>query len=81
VELLRTTRTRGPDFARRIACPVLAITGALDYAICPAGVHLVTAQMPNARVAEVPATGHSVYFERAAIFNATLREFLDGIGC
>ncbi len=77
---LRANRTRGPEFARKIACPVLCITGEYDFAICPFGVHLVAKQMPNARVHEVPATGHSAYFERASIFNAKLKDFLDEIG-
>ena len=32
--------------------------------------------MPNARVALVPAAGHSVYFERATEFNKIVDEFL-----
>jgi len=74
------SRNRGPEFARKITCPVLCITGESDYAICPLGVHLVAKQMPNARVYEVPASGHSVYFERAGIFNAKLKDFLGDIG-
>ena len=34
--------------------------------------------MPDARVACVPAAGHSVYFERAAEFNKIVDEFLAG---
>jgi len=79
-EQLRSSRTRGPDAAKDITCPVLGITGELDFTICPAGVHVVTSQMKNARTVEVPATGHSVYFERAAIFNAKLKDFLVEIG-
>ncbi len=79
VRQLGAMRTKGPQFARQIECPVLCITGELDLAICPAGVHLVAAQMPNARVVEVPDTGHSVYFERASVFNAELRDFLGSV--
>jgi 3-oxoadipate enol-lactonase len=73
---LRAARTRRMDVARKITCPVMCITGEQDITICPAGVHFVAKHMPNARVFEVPATGHSVYFERATIFNAKLCEFL-----
>jgi 3-oxoadipate enol-lactonase len=77
---LGALRNRGPEDAKRITCPVMCVTGEHDIAICPAGVHAVAKQLPDARVFEVPATGHSVYFERAALFNAKLKEFLDEIG-
>ena len=79
-EQLRAARIRGPEAAKDIACPVMCITGEHDLAICPAGVHVVAKQMRNARVVEVPATGHSVYFERAGIFNDKLKDFLVEIG-
>jgi len=79
-EQLRTSRTRGADAAKDIKCPVLGITGENDFTICPDGVRVVTGQMKNARFVEVPVCGHSVYFERADIFNAKLKEFLIEIG-
>jgi pimeloyl-ACP methyl ester carboxylesterase len=79
-EQLRASRVRGPDAAKDIACPVLGITGENDFTICPDGVRVVTSQMKNARFVEVPVSGHSVYFERADIFNAKLTEFLVEIG-
>jgi pimeloyl-ACP methyl ester carboxylesterase len=36
--------------------------------------------MPNARVEPVTAAGHSVYFERADIFNRLVEEFFAKIG-
>lgn len=79
-EQLRASRVRGPEAAKDIACPVLGITGENDFTICPDGVRVVTSQMKNARFVEVPVSGHSVYFERADIFNAKLTEFLVEIG-
>lgn len=79
-EQLRTSRVRGADAAKDITCPVLGITGENDFTICPDGVRVVTGQMKNARFVEVPVSGHSVYFERADIFNAELKEFLVEIG-
>lgn len=77
---IRAMRTRGPADAARIACPVLCVTGEDDALISPAGVRAVARRMPDARVAVAPATGHSVYFERAALFNDLLARFLDEIG-
>ena len=59
---------------------MLGITGENDFTICPDGVRVVTSQMKNARFVEMPVSGHSVYFERADIFNAKLKEFLVEIG-
>jgi 3-oxoadipate enol-lactonase len=77
---IRAMRVRGPADAARIACPVLCITGEEDLLIAPRGVRLVADRMPNARVSVVPASGHSVYFERAAIFDALVARFLAEIG-
>jgi 3-oxoadipate enol-lactonase len=79
-EQLRASCVRGADSAKDITCPVFGITGENDYTICPDGVRVVTSQMKNARFVEVPVSGHSVYFERASIFNAKLKEFLFEIG-
>lgn len=73
-------RSRGPDDAARIRCPVLCITGEDDAAIAPASVRAVARHIPNAEVVAIPETGHSVYFERADLFNAILAKFLEGIG-
>jgi 3-oxoadipate enol-lactonase len=79
-EQLRASRVRGADAAKDISCPVLGITGENDFTICPDGVRVVTSQIKNARFVKVPVSGHSVYFERADIFNAKLTEFLAEIG-
>ncbi len=73
-------RKRGPEDAARILCPVLFITGEDDAVISPAGVRAVAGRIPGAKLVGVPATGHSVYFERADLFNAVLARFLDEIG-
>ncbi len=73
-------RKRGPEDAARIACPVLMITGEDDIVISPAGVRAVARHIPDVRVHGVPASGHSVYFERAALFNALVADFLGEIG-
>ncbi|TVR11279.1 MAG: alpha/beta fold hydrolase [Salinarimonadaceae bacterium] len=77
---IRAMRARPPEDAARIACPTLCLTGEDDFAIAPPGVRAVGARIPGARVVSLPATGHSTYVERAEMFNAILREFLDEIG-
>jgi 3-oxoadipate enol-lactonase len=77
---IRAIRTRGPDDAVRIRCPTLFIAGEDDVVIAPAGIRAVARRVPKARVVSVPATGHSVYFERPALFNTTVARFLDEIG-
>lgn len=77
---IRAMRTRGAEDAARIACPTLFVIGEEDLLICPRGIERVAATFPAATAARVPVSGHSVYFERAAIFNALVERFLAGIG-
>jgi 3-oxoadipate enol-lactonase len=73
-------RKRGAADAARIACPALFVIGEEDLLICPRGIELVAATWPKARTVTVPVSGHSVYFERATLFNATVEGFLAEIG-
>jgi 3-oxoadipate enol-lactonase len=77
---IRAVRTRGPADAAKLTCPVQFITGEDDAVISPAGLRAVGRHIPAARVAGIPATGHSAYFERPDIFNALVRGFLGEIG-
>ena len=77
---IRAMRVRGADDAARITMPVLCITGEEDLLIAARGVTLVAASLPDAEVTVIPASGHSVYFERAAMFNALVARFLEKIG-
>lgn len=77
---IRAMRTRGAQDAARIAMPVLCVTGEEDLLISSRGVGLVAATLPDARTVVVPASGHSVYFERATLFNTLVQRFLDEIG-
>jgi pimeloyl-ACP methyl ester carboxylesterase len=63
------------DF-RSLDCPILALVGAED-AICPPGnVEVFAAALRQTQLSIVSQAGHSVYFERAERFNATVAEFL-----
>jgi len=56
--------------------PVLFVTGTEDIVIPPPLVEALAAMTPGAKLAIVPEAGHSVYFERADLFNRVVDEFL-----
>ena len=64
------------DRLRTLHVPTLWLTGAEDLVFPPFVADALAPLMPSARVASVPAAGHSVYFERAAEFNRLADEFL-----
>jgi pimeloyl-ACP methyl ester carboxylesterase len=47
--------------------------------IPPAAIELAYRLLPNARVARVPATGHSVYFEQPGLFNSIVDGFFTSL--
>jgi pimeloyl-ACP methyl ester carboxylesterase len=75
-ELLRAAGTPSLDDLARLTMPVLFIAGEEDAVIPPRILEIVAARVHGARLARVPEAGHSVYFERAAAFNAVLDSFL-----
>jgi 3-oxoadipate enol-lactonase len=70
------TRVRSPELLRELRMPVLFITGDEDWVFPPMAGPLLAALAPQGQALRVPAAGHSVYFERAAQFNAALGRFL-----
>jgi 3-oxoadipate enol-lactonase len=81
VEVMAILRAAGSPplaAAAALAMPVLFIAGEEDIVIPPGVLDIAAAAIPGARVERVPNTGHSVYFERAAAFNAILDRFLAG---
>jgi len=75
VALLRAAGAPSLDDVARLAMPVLFIAGEEDIVIPPGVLEIVAGRIPGARLVRVPEAGHSVYFERAAAFNAILDEF------
>ena len=69
-------RTRSPAVLERLPMPVLFITGDEDWVFPPMAGPLLAALAPKGEALRVPAAGHSVYFERAALFNEALGRFL-----
>jgi 3-oxoadipate enol-lactonase len=62
--------------AAGLGIPVLFIAGEEDVVIPPRMLSIAGACFPNARLELVPAAGHSVYFERPAVFNEIVEGFL-----
>jgi 3-oxoadipate enol-lactonase len=56
--------------------PVLYITGDEDPQFPPHAAAALAAMTPRGRGIRVPQAGHSVFFERAYIFNRLVDEFL-----
>jgi 3-oxoadipate enol-lactonase len=69
-------QTRPPDDLARLAVPTLFITGDEDVVFPPMLAPALAGLMPHARVESVTGAGHSVYFERADVFNRLVEEFL-----
>jgi 3-oxoadipate enol-lactonase len=68
------------EVKRRLTMPVLCMVGEEDTLIRPEIVKAVAAVLPNAQVRTVPGSGHSIYFENAAVFNQLVRDFMVEIG-
>ena len=73
---LMAARTTTAAQLAEMRVPTLCIAGAEDIVIPAAAVARLAAALPNARYEEIPAAGHSVYFERASMFNAAVDAFL-----
>jgi pimeloyl-ACP methyl ester carboxylesterase len=61
----------------RITCPVLCVVGDRDPLFPPAAVRALAGILPDARVAEIPGSGHSPYFEDPELWNLVVGRFLD----
>lgn len=73
---LAAARTRSAADVAGLQVPVLGIAGAEDVVIAPEAVRELIGALPHGRYEEVPAAGHSVYFERAGAFNRLVGDFL-----
>ena len=73
---LHDSMLRPADAPRALKVPTLWLTGDEDIVYPPFLSDILAKLMPNARVAQVKAAGHSVYFERPAEFNRIVDEFL-----
>ncbi len=72
-------RTTPPSALAALTMPVLCITGEEDVVMPSAAVAALSRLLPQARLARVPASGHSVYFERPDAFNRLVDELLSEV--
>ena len=77
---LLAARTRGPAELAAIGCPTLLVSGNEDIVTPPFAADALAAVLPRAEVMRIAEAGHSAYFERAAVFNAAVAEFLARCG-
>ena len=76
---LTAMATRSPDVLRGFSMPTLFIGGDEDTTYPHFLSDALAPLMPNARVEHVRETGHSVYFQRASVFNQLVDRFLSAI--
>lgn len=60
--------------------PILFVAGSEDVLFPPSIISAASRLVPGSRYVEVPAAGHSAYFEAPAAFNQALVRFLDEVG-
>ena len=69
-------RNRSPEILAGLTMPVLYLEGEEDLVFPPLAGPALAKATPDGSCRSVPAAGHSVYFERAAEFNAIVDEFV-----
>jgi len=67
---------RKPEELAALRLPVLLVVGERDPLFPPDVVRRAAALLPDARVVEIPGTGHSPYFEDPGAWNAAVADFL-----
>jgi 3-oxoadipate enol-lactonase len=72
-------RTRSPDVLRGFTMPTLLITGTEDVVFAPFVADAMVPLLPDAKLEQVRDAGHSVYFQRADIFNHLIGRFFDRV--
>lgn len=65
-----------PEELSDVKCPVLFIAGEEDIVCSPRRLESARQLVHGSRLIRVPMAGHSVYFERAELFNTYVDEFL-----
>jgi 3-oxoadipate enol-lactonase len=76
---LLARRTTPTATLAALTTPLLCISGEEDIVIPTAAVAALAAIVPGARLERIPKAGHSVYFERPALFNQIVGDFLSRV--
>ena len=76
---LTRLRVTPPDALSDLRVPIQWIFGDEDVVIPPPIHEAIGRAFPDARIETVPRAGHSVYFERPAVFNAIVEAFLKSL--
>jgi pimeloyl-ACP methyl ester carboxylesterase len=63
---------------KELKLPTLVISGAADMSTPPSISRMIAAEIPNSRVALIPESGHSTYWEQPEIFNRAVLDFIGG---
>jgi pimeloyl-ACP methyl ester carboxylesterase len=63
---------------KTLKLPTLVISGAADLSTPPSIARLIAAEIPNSRLALIPESGHSTYWEQPEIFNRAVLDFIAG---
>jgi len=74
---LLAARTLPAGDLKRLALPVLFISGTEDIVFPPPAAAALASLVPGAKLESVPEAGHSVYFQRPEIFNRLVSTFFD----
>ena len=74
---LLAARTLPAEDLKRLALPVLFISGTEDIVFPPPAAAALASLVPGAKLESVPEAGHSVYFQRPEIFNRLVSTFFD----
>jgi pimeloyl-ACP methyl ester carboxylesterase len=77
---LVATATRPAEVLRTLPVPTLFIVGDEDTTYAPLLSDALAPLMPNARVEHIREAGHSVYFQKASVFNNLVDRFLGAVG-
>jgi pimeloyl-ACP methyl ester carboxylesterase len=63
---------------KQLKLPTLLIAGAADLYTPPSISRLIAAEIPNSRLALIPESGHSTYWEQPELFNRAVLDFIGG---
>jgi pimeloyl-ACP methyl ester carboxylesterase len=62
-----------------ISCPTLVVIGEEDHTTPLVDAQLMASEIPNARLAVIPAAGHLSNCEQSELFNDVLRGFVEEV--